>query len=110
MFISNQVRHQCAFVEVDYLKRIKFNNYSYALDYDFFLNLWRQKRPKVINKHISNFRLHDNLSANYFASLFDEMRVRIDHRIFSGETYKLLWDVLIFFLRYLKLKFKSIID
>jgi glycosyltransferase involved in cell wall biosynthesis len=103
MMISNQVRHQAALVPNGLLKRIRFSNYKMALDYDFFLNLWKFQRPVVIPEHITNFRLHNNLSADFSGSLRNEMQVRIHYRIFHGNVFLILYDFIVFCLRYIKI-------
>lgn len=108
MMISNQVRHQCAVVNSQQLKRIKFSNYKYALDYDFFINLWENSRPNIVEEYITNFRLHDNLSTNFFSSLFDEFKVRLNHRIFGGKYKLIVIDILVLMLRILKLSIRLI--
>ena len=108
MMISNQVRHQCAVVNSLQLKRIKFGNYKYALDYDFFINLWKNSKPYIVADYITNFRLHDNLSARFFSSLFDEFTVRFNHRIFGGQYKLIAVDILVLMVRVLKLSIRLI--
>ena len=107
MLVSNQVRHQCAIVKGTDLKSIKFNNLTHALDYDFFLNLWRSSPPKVVPAHIANFRIHDNLSADFDKSLKNEWLARVNFRIFQGNPLWLVSDSLVFLARYLKLRLRK---
>lgn len=106
MMIRNVIRHQSTMVRLKPSIDIQFNHkYKHAMDYDYFLRLWKKYgSAAVINEYISDFRLDGtNLSSDYFASLKDEMRVRIDFRKMNAERYKLPFDYLIYLLRYLKI-------
>lgn len=108
MMIRNVIRHQSTMVRLKPSTDIQFNHkYKHAMDYDYFLRLWKKYgSAEVINEYISDFRLDGtNLSSDYFASLKDEMRVRIDFRKINSERYKLPFDYLIYSLRYLKIVF-----
>lgn len=106
MMIRNVIRHQSTMVRLGPSIDVQFKQkYKHAMDYDYFLRLWKTYGdPEVTNEYISDFRLDgNNLSSDYFASLRDEMRVRIDFRKRNGEYYKLPFDQLIYLLRYLKI-------
>jgi glycosyltransferase involved in cell wall biosynthesis len=108
MMIRNVIRHQSTMVKLKPSIDIPFNHkYKHAMDYDYFLRLWKKYgSAEVINEYISDFRLDGtNLSSDYFASLKDEMRVRVDFRKINAEHYKLPFDYMIYFLRYLKIVF-----
>ncbi|MFV8335279.1 glycosyltransferase family 2 protein [Flavobacterium sp. RSP29] len=108
MMIRNVIRHQSTMVRLKASIDIQFDHkYKHAMDYDYFLRLWKKYgSPEVINQYISDFRLDGtNLSSDYFASLKDEMRVRVDFRKINTENYKLPFDYLIYLLRYLKIVF-----
>ncbi|MBE8727760.1 glycosyltransferase family 2 protein [Flavobacterium hungaricum] len=108
MIIRNVIRHQSTMVRLKNFMDIQFNQkYKYAMDYDFFLRLWKKYGdPIVINEYIADFRLDgNNLSSNYYASIKDEMRVRIDFRKNNKDYHKLPFDSFIYFLRYCKIYF-----
>lgn len=106
MLIRNIIRHQATIVKKEDILKIGFSEkYKYAMDYDFFLRLWRYRgKPVVIQSHLTNFRLDgDNLSSDYYASLKDEMRVRLDYRKLNSQKYLIPFDYLIYLARYLKI-------
>jgi glycosyltransferase involved in cell wall biosynthesis len=108
MIIRNVIRHQSTMVRLNASLDIEFNNtYKHAMDYDYFLRLWKKYgEPAVIQEYISDFRLDgNNLSSDYFASLKDEMRVRINFRKENSQTFKLPFDYLVYWLRYYKIVF-----
>lgn len=108
MIMRNVIRHQSTMVRLKKSIEISFNQeYKHAMDYDYFLRLWKKHGdPVIINEYITDFRLDGtNLSSDYYASIKDEMRVRINFRKNNGQKYKLLFDYLIFIFRYLKIFF-----
>jgi glycosyltransferase involved in cell wall biosynthesis len=108
MIIRNVIRHQATMVRLESSVDIGFNlNYKHAMDYDYFLRLWKKYgNPTVIKEHICDFRLDGtNLSSDYFASLKDEMKVRIDFRKSNNQYYKIFFDFVIYWLRYFKIVF-----
>ncbi len=108
MIIRNVIRHQATIVKLDVFKNIWFSEkFKHAMDYDFFLKLWSDfGDPIIVKAHISDFRLDGtNLSSDYFKSLKDEMRVRIDYRYRKWEYYKLPFDYFVYYLRYFKIVF-----
>lgn len=108
MLLRNIIRHQATVVPRQIFESISFDvKYKYAMDYMFFLNVWRKYgSPCFCQKHIAYFRLDGhNLSSDYYASIKDEMRVRRDYRASHGEQYKLLFDHLIYWIRVAKIYF-----
>jgi glycosyltransferase involved in cell wall biosynthesis len=108
MILRNVIRHQSTMVKIDKSVDISFDEkYKYAMDYDYFLRLWKDHGgPKIIKEYISDFRLDGtNLSSDYYASIKDEMRVRINFRKDNKQAYKLIFDFMIFFIRYCKIFF-----
>lgn len=106
MLLRNVIRHQATMVRLRKSREITFNEeYKYAMDYDYFLRLWSEYgKPKVIKDYIADFRLDgNNLSSNYFASLKDEMRVRISFRKKKKQLMSVAFDSLIYILRYAKI-------
>lgn len=106
MYIRNIIRHQATIVRSDIVKEFPFDKqYKYAMDYDFFLNVWEKYgEPVFILKYLSCFRIDgNNLSSNYYSSIKDEMKVRINSRIKNKDRFKLLSDYLIYSLRVLKI-------
>ncbi|MGO4770972.1 glycosyltransferase family 2 protein [Flavobacterium sp. W22_SRS_FK3] len=108
MIIRNVIRHQSTMVRLNASLDIEFNHkYKHAMDYDYFLRLWKKYGdPIVIQEYISDFRLDgNNLSSDYFASLKDEMRVRVNFRKENSQKFKLPFDYLVYWLRYFKIVF-----
>ncbi|WP_442796335.1 glycosyltransferase family 2 protein [Pelobium manganitolerans] len=108
MLLRNLIRHQATIVRLKEARDISFREkYRYAMDYDFFIRLWQKfGAPYVIRSYIANFRLDgNNLSSNFYASIKDEMAVRVDFRVANRERYLMPLDYLVYVLRVLKLKF-----
>lgn len=108
MMVRNIIRHQATLVRREAINKIPFDQeFKYAMDYYFFINLWKiYGSPIVIKEYIVNFRLDgNNLSSNYYQSLKDEMNARNKFRKKNHQNYKLPFDYLIYFMRYLKIKF-----
>lgn len=108
MILRNVIRHQSTMVRLDKSIDISFDQkYKHAMDYDYFLRLWtKHGNPKIIKEFITDFRLDgNNLSSDYYSSIKDEMKVRVNFRKNKHQTYKLLFDYFIFILRYLKIYF-----
>lgn len=108
MILRNVIRHQSTMVRLDKSIEISFSQeYKHAMDYDYFLRLWKKYGdPIIINEYISDFRLDgNNLSSDYYSSIIDEMEVRVNFRKNNCQKVKLPFDYLIFILRYLKIFF-----
>lgn len=108
MMVRNVIRHQSTMVRLKSSVDIGFSlKYKHAMDYDYFLRLWKKYgNPLVIQEHVCDFRLDGtNLSSDYFASLKDEMKVRIDFRKSNNQFYKIPFDFVIYWLRYFKIVF-----
>ncbi|WP_218837968.1 glycosyltransferase family 2 protein [Candidatus Methanoperedens nitratireducens] len=108
MVLRNIIRHQTTLLPRNIFEEVQFDEkYKYAMDYMFFLNAWRiLGDPHFVNEHITCFRLDgNNLSSNFYASISDEMRARIDFRLINGEFYKIPFDYIIYTLRLLKIYF-----
>lgn len=108
MMLRNVIRHQATIVPKDVFQKIIFEKgYKYALDYMFFLKVWDALgSPEVVQKHLTYFRLDgNNLSSNFYASIKDEMKVRLKYRTSKGQILFIPFDYLIYFLRLLKIFF-----
>lgn len=108
MILRNIIRHQTTLLPRMVFEEVQFDEkYKYAMDYMFFLKVWRiLGEPHFVKDHITCFRLDgNNLSSNFYASIHDEMKVRIDFRKKNGDSYKLLFDYIIYTLRLLKIYF-----
>lgn len=108
MLVRNIIRHQSTMVPSDIFNEIKFDNkYFYAMDYDFFLRVWdKLGAPLFIHEYISYFRLDGtNLSSNFINSIKSEFHARFDYRIRNKEYLFIVYDLVIFILRFLKIIF-----
>lgn len=106
MCIRNVIRHQATIVRADIVKEFPFDKqYKYAMDYDFFLNVWKKYgEPVFILKYLSYFRVDgSSLSSDYYSSIKDEMKVRINFRIRDKSRFKLLSDFLVYYMRVVKI-------
>ncbi|GBU08435.1 glycosyl transferase [Bacteroidales bacterium] len=110
MQVRNIIKHQSSMVKRSYLYEIPFDKkYKYAMDYDFFLNLWnRVGAPVYVYEHLVCFGLN-GLSSNAEASITDEMRVRKAYREAKKERWILIFDYPIYLIRILKVKIDKIL-
>lgn len=108
MLMANQIRHQTSLVPTENMRKIKFDlKYKFAADYLFFLNLWDLLGPpKIICDHLVLQRMDgNNISSNFEIMLLDEFKARIFFRLKKRNFFRLLfYDLIIFALRYLKIK------
>jgi glycosyltransferase involved in cell wall biosynthesis len=105
MMVADIIKHPGTFIERHKFLAIKFSSsYRYAMDYFFFLNLWRKfGDPVVLNDIDVVFRIHQNsLSSNYLRSLSSEMKARLDFRRQEKEYLFIPSDIVIYLLRVLK--------
>jgi glycosyltransferase involved in cell wall biosynthesis len=105
MMVADIIKHPGTFIEREKFLAIKFSSrYKYAMDYFFFLNLWRKfGDPVVINDIDVVFRIHQNsLSSNYLRSLSSEMKARLDFRSQEKEYLFIPSDIVIYLLRVVK--------
>lgn len=108
MILRNVIRHQSTMVRLECSRDISFSkNYKHAMDYDYFLRLWKKHgNPIVVKEYISDFRLDgNNLSSDFYSSIKDEMRVRVNYRMNNFQFYTLPFDFGIFILRFIKIIF-----
>lgn len=106
MLIRNIIRHQATLIKRSCALELPFNEeYKYAMDYDFFLRLWKNYGdPISIKQHIVRFRLDgNNLSSNFVSSLNDEAKARRSFRIANNQRCFLWFDYVIYKLRYYKI-------
>lgn len=107
MMQSNRVCHQTVLIKSSLQKKVKFQaSFSYAADYLFFLNLWKEYgEPVILNKNIIHQRFDgNNISSNYYLMLVDEFMCRLYFLKKNNLKHSLKW-LAIFVLRYLKLYF-----
>ncbi len=105
MMKADIIKHPGTFVDRGSFLSIKFSsNYSHAMDYFFFLNLWRNFGEPVFLSEIDvTFRVHPNsLSSNYLGSLTSEMKARIDFRTQEKEYSFIPFDIMIYLSRMVK--------
>jgi glycosyltransferase involved in cell wall biosynthesis len=105
MMVRNVIKHQSTIVCREAFDHIKFSpKYKYAMDYDFFLQVWENYGPpEYILDYICYFGLN-GLSANAIASTSDEMTVRKAYRKEKGQSYLLLPDYFIYLAKIMKIK------
>jgi len=106
MLLRNIIRHQATLIRRECMSALPFDeHYKYAMDYDFFLRLWKTYGPPLnIKDHIVKFRLDgNNLSSDYFRSLNDEAEVRKTFRFNNKQNYLRIFDKLIYKIRYYKI-------